>query len=104
MGRSAHDVDVAEGIVPLGRFKANASRLIRGLSSQQRPLVITQNGRPAAVLLSPAAFEEIRAQQRDLEAIAFGLADARAGRLVDHRKVKAWLQSWGTDDELEPPL
>jgi len=103
MAGPIRDVDVAEGIVPLGRFKANASRLIRGLSSHAHPLVITQNGRPAAVLLSPSAFEEIRAQQRDLAAIAQGLADARAGRFIEHRKVKAWLQSWGTDDELEPP-
>ena len=97
------DVNVAEGIVPLGRFKANASRLIRGLSSCDEPLVITQNGRPAAVVLSPTAFEDIRARQQDLEAIAQGLADARAGRFVDDRKVKAWLRSWGTEDELEPP-
>ena len=103
MSRAVRDVNVAEGIVPLGRFKANASRLIRGLSSRDEPLVITQNGRPAAVLLSPAAFEDIRARQQDLEAIAQGLADARAGRFIDHRKVKAWLQSWGTEDELEPP-
>lgn len=103
MPRSIRDVDVAEGIIPLGRFKANASRLIRDLSSQARPLVITQNGRPAAVLLSPAAFEGIRAQQQDLEAIALGLADAKAGRFVDHGKVKAWLRSWGTDEEVEPP-
>lgn len=103
MARPIRDVDVAEGIVPLGRFKANASRLIRGLSSHARPLVITQNGRPAAVLISPAAFEEIRARQRDLEAVARGLAEARAGRLVDHRKVKAWLESWGSDHETEPP-
>ena len=103
MARAVRDVDVAEGIIPLGRFKAQASRLLRGLSSQARPLVITQNGRPAAVLLSPTAFEEIRAQQQDLEAIALGLADAKLGHLVDHDKVRAWLRSWGTDDELEPP-
>jgi prevent-host-death family protein len=103
MRRAVRDVNVAEGIVPLGRFKANASRLIRGLSASDQPLVITQNGRPAAVILSPAAFEDIRARQQDLEAIAQGLADARAGRLVEHRKVRAWLKSWGKGDELEPP-
>lgn len=103
MSRTVRDINVSEGIVPLGRFKANASRLIRGLVSRDHPLVITQNGRPAAVVLSPAAFEEMRARQQDLEAIAEGLADARSGRFVDHRKVKAWLRSWGTDNELEPP-
>jgi prevent-host-death family protein len=103
MTQPVRDINVSEGIVALGRFKANASRLIRGLNSRDHPLVITQNGRPAAVVLSPEAFEDIRAKQRDLEAIAEGLADARAGRFVDHRKLKAWLKSWGTERELEPP-
>ena len=40
---------VSEGIVPLGEFKAQAARLIKGLKEQASPLVITQNGRPAAV-------------------------------------------------------
>jgi prevent-host-death family protein len=103
MARALRDVNVSEGIVPLGEFKAKASQLLRELKSRKDPMVITQNGRPAAVVLSPTAFEEIRTRQHELEAIAVGLADARAGRFVDHRKVKAWLGSWGTDSELDPP-
>ena len=43
------------------------------------------------------------AHQSDLEAIAEGLASARAGHLVEHRKVKAWLESWGSEAEQDPP-
>ena len=32
-----------------------------------------------------------------------GLADAAAGRVVSHEKVAAWLDSWGSDDEMDPP-
>ena len=38
-----------------------------------------------------------------VQAIREGIADADAGRLVDHEKVVAWLESWGTDDELSAP-
>ncbi len=31
------------------------------------------------------------------------LEDIRMGRVVDSDKVHAWLESWGTDNELEPP-
>lgn len=37
------------------------------------------------------------------EAIATGIADADAGRVVDHEAVAAWLESWGTENELPPP-
>jgi prevent-host-death family protein len=97
------DVNVSEGIVPLGEFKAKAAQILRELGDNDEPLVITQNGRPAAVVLSPAAFEELRDRQRLLEGVARGTADANAGRVVDDKLVRAWVESWGTDAELDPP-
>ena len=38
-----------------------------------------------------------------IEAINEGLANADAGRFVEHEKVVAWLESWGTSNELPPP-
>ncbi len=38
-----------------------------------------------------------------IEAIRVGVADADAGRVVDHEAVVAWLESWGTEDELPAP-
>ncbi len=29
-----------------------------------------------------------------------GIADVEAGRVVPHNDVKAWLESWGTENEL----
>ena len=69
------DVSVREGIIPLGAFKARASRLLRELEGSDQPLVTTQNGKPAAVVMSPSAFEELREEQRFLEALAAGVAD-----------------------------
>ena len=95
---------VAEGIVPLGEFKAKASSLLRELRKETAgPLVITQNGRPAAVVLSPEAFDQMRSRQEEIEAVAAGLADAVAGRVVAHEKVARWLRTWGTGREREPP-
>ncbi len=36
-------------------------------------------------------------------AIRDGIADADAGRTVDHEAVSAWLESWGAEHELPPP-
>ncbi|MEK6303534.1 MAG: type II toxin-antitoxin system Phd/YefM family antitoxin [Acidobacteriota bacterium] len=97
------DINVSEGIVPLGEFKTRASKIIRELDGSDEPLVITQNGRPAAVLMSPAAFQELREQHEIALAVAEGLADSEAGRVVDHKKVRRWLESWGTDTERDAP-
>jgi prevent-host-death family protein len=97
------DINVSNGIVPLGEFKTNASKIIRDIAGSDEPLVITQNGRPAAVLMSPSAFQELRERQEFLQAVAEGVADSEAGRVVDHKKTRRWLESWGTDKEKDPP-
>lgn len=101
--KSVRDINVSEGIVPLGEFKTKASKIIRDLAGSDEPLVITQNGRPAAVLMSPSAFQELRDRHEFVQSVAEGLADSEAGRVADHRKVKQWLESWGTDKERDAP-
>jgi predicted transcriptional regulator len=38
-----------------------------------------------------------------LAAVDEGLADADAGRLIPYQKIRRWLLSWGTENELPPP-
>jgi len=44
--------------------------------------------------------ELARRKEETLEAIE----DIETGRVVDGAEVMAWLASWGTESELEPPL
>ena len=74
---------VSDGIVPIGEFKAQAARWLRLLSEEGQTVVITQNGRPAGVLISPAEFDRLQERQRFLESISAGVVDADAGRLMD---------------------
>lgn len=97
------DVDVSDGIVPLGEFRSKASKIIREIAGSEAPLVITQNGRPAAVLMSPAAFQKLRESHEFYRTVAEGVTDSEAGRVVDHKKVRRWIETWGTDREKNPP-
>ena len=83
----------AEDIVPLADFKARTSQLFRRLREEQRPLVITQNGKPAAVLITPEEFDRIRERDRFLEAVSAGLADSAADRLIDDEALGAELDA-----------
>ena len=70
---------VSEDIVPVSDFKAKASEWLRRIGSSGHPLVITQNGRAAGVLLSPVAFDELTERQQFLAAVQEGMADEQAG-------------------------
>ncbi len=83
----------ADDIVPLNDFKARASQLFRQLREGQRPLIITQNGKPAAVLISPEEFDRIRERDRFADAVSAGLADSAADRLVDDEELGAELDA-----------
>jgi prevent-host-death family protein len=75
-------LQVSEDIVPIGEFKAHLSEKIRGVRTSGRPLVITQNGKAAAVLLSPEEFDRMTSEARFVMSVREGLADAEAGRVV----------------------
>jgi len=81
-------IRVSEDIVPLGEFKAQAAHWLRRVSKTGQSVVITQNGRPAGVLLAPGSFDRLQERQRFLESIAAGIADAEAGRLMETRELR----------------
>ncbi len=84
---------ITENIIPLADFKARTSQLLRKLREDQRPLVITQNGKPAAVLISPEDFDRIHERNRFSEAVSVGLADSAADRLIDDEDLNAELDT-----------
>jgi len=86
-------IHVAQDIVPLARFKAQASQVFRQLHEEQRPVVITQNGQPAAVLITPQEFDRWQEHDRFLSAVQAGLADSAAGRLIDDEELEEELRA-----------
>ena len=84
---------VAEDIVTLSQFKAKAAELLKKISETGAPIVITQNGRAAGVLLSPAEFDLLTERARFVKAISEGIADVESGRLIDHQSMVAELNS-----------
>jgi prevent-host-death family protein len=73
---------VSEDIVPLGEFRTQTARVLGRLRANRRAVVITQNGKPAAVLVAPEEYDRLQEQGRFVAAVDEGLADVEAGRLV----------------------
>ena len=91
------EVQISDGIVPLGEFKAQAAKLLKRIGESGQPMVITQNGRPAGVLLSPREYDRIQERQRFLESIAAGLADVESGRTMNTTELRERLRAWRSD-------
>ena len=89
---------VSQDIVPMAEFKGQAAHWFRRVAENDQPVVITQNGKPAGVLLSPAEFDRLVERQRFLQAVAVGAADIEAGRVMSTEELKRRL---GLDDEPE---
>ena len=87
MIKSMRALRVAEDIVPVGEFKGQAARWLRHAAESGQPVVITQNGKPAGVLVSPSEYDRLTERQRFLESVALGLADAEAGRSMNTKEL-----------------
>src|ERR1051325_9753491 len=83
----------AEDIIPIAELKANMSEIVRGLDERPRPLVVTLNGKPAAVVMSPREYDLLSYKSRFIEAGSEGLADVEAGRTYDADQVFAELKN-----------
>jgi prevent-host-death family protein len=86
-------IRVSRNFIPISEFKAQAADLLKTLAADDAPVVVTQNGRPAAVVLSPRAFDELTEQARFVAAVREGLEDSEAGRVVDHDAAVARLHA-----------
>ncbi|MBA3753102.1 MAG: type II toxin-antitoxin system Phd/YefM family antitoxin [Nitrospira sp.] len=85
-------IRVAEDIVPIGEFKAQAARLLDRLRVTGFPLVVTQNGKPAAVMLSPVEYDRLQNRAAFVQSVAAGLTDADAGRVMDTKTIRERLK------------
>ena len=73
--------------MPIADLKANLSETVRTLDHRGRPIVITLNGKPAAVVMSAREYDRLVHQQRVNAEIDAGLADIEAGRTVSNAEV-----------------
>jgi len=76
-------ISIQDDIVGIGEFKTHAARIMRGLREQGRPIVITQHGKPAGVLITPEDFDRLSERERFIAAVEQGLAESDAGLGVD---------------------
>jgi antitoxin YefM len=76
-------------IRPLSEFRANAAAFIQQVRRTRRPLVLTQHGKSAAVLLDVEEYERLVERVELLEDVATAEAQLERGEGVKHIQAQA---------------
>jgi len=80
--------NISKNIVPISEFKSSLSKWLKNIQNTGHPLVITQNGRPAGVLLSPSEYDELVYKRHFLDSVKRGILDAESGNVYLTKELK----------------
>ncbi len=73
-------ISISNDIVPIAEFKTYISKWFKTLQTSGHPLVITQNSKPAGVLLSAADYDQLVYRKSFLDSVERGMSDAENGQ------------------------
>ncbi len=98
-------MDYTSAIEPVTVLKTRSAELIRRAQESRQPVVITQNGRPTAVLLDIESFQKQRETLFLLRYLSEGDQDIRQGRMLSDQEAdqhfKAKLKSLAEREQEE---
>ena len=80
-------MSMAKDIRTISELKTQTARLIDQINVERRPLIITQDGKPRAVVMDVGSYEELRNALGLLKLVAHGEEDFRQGRFAKHEVV-----------------
>ena len=92
-------LNISTDIIPIGEFKRQMTKWLSTAKNTGRPLIITQNGKPAAVVLSPEEFDRIEYTERFKESVNQGLEDIHSGNSFNTKQLKTELQKRRSERE-----
>ena len=82
----------SDQIKPISYLKANAAEVIRNLSTQSEPLVITQNGEAKVVMQGVKSYEQTQETMALLKMLALGQKQIEQGNVQPASDVVAKLR------------
>ena len=80
-------MNITSDIKPVTYLKSKAADLLNQINDTHRPVIITQNGEPRAVLQDPKSYEDMRNAIGILKALSQGEADIKNGKFKPQENV-----------------
>ncbi len=85
-------MNITTDIKPITYLKSRAADLLTQINETHRPVIITQNGEPRAVLQDPETYENMRNAIGILKLLSKGEADIRCGQAKSQEDVFAEIE------------
>jgi len=82
-------INLETDIRPLSDFRANITSIIEEIKRTKKPIVLTQHGRSAAVILDVAEYEKIVEKIELLSDIELAESQIEKGQGLSHDKAKS---------------
>ena len=80
-------MNITSDIKPVSYLKSKTADLLEQINETHRPVIITQNGEPRAVIQDPKSYENMRNAIGLLKLISQGENDIREGRVKSQEEV-----------------
>lgn len=80
-------MNITDDIKSISYLKSRAADLLSQINETHRPVIITQNGEPRAILQDPESYENMRNAIGLLKLISQGESDVRNGRVKPQDEV-----------------
>jgi prevent-host-death family protein len=78
---------ISSDIRPVTYLKSRAADLLKQINDTHRPVIITQNGEPRAVIQDPQSYEDMRNAIGILKLISLGEEDIKDGNIMEQEDV-----------------
>jgi len=86
-------MSISTDIRPVSYLKSKSADLLKQINDTHRPVIITQNGEPKAVLQDPASYEKMRNAIGLLKLISQGEEDIKNKKTTTQENVFKKLES-----------
>ncbi len=80
-------MNISQDIRPVTYLKSRAADLLKQINETHRPVIITQNGEPRAILQDPKSYEDMRNAIGMLKLISQAEEEIRDGKLKSQQEV-----------------
>lgn len=84
-------------IEPVTEVKRNATKIIARLNRTRQPILVTEHGRSAAMLVDVVSYNDMVTRMDLLEGIACGERAIAEGRVTSHTAAKKRVGRWLAD-------
>ena len=87
-------MDLKKDVIPVTELKAHTKEVLQKVNRTGEPILITQNGHSAALIVDVAAYQTQQRRLHMLEEIVKGEREIAGGKGIPHAEIEKRVKGW----------